>query len=190
MELIFNPIQDTSFIRQIHFIVVSSYDYLSFINRAKIYKHRFSIEEDDEFEIHENGIKKALKKFGHTSALLSTIRMVKENCITKEKYEEMYKTNEESEKREDLSVGEDLETFIGNIKMGKFPIREDYHPSFLLCLLDTAKRRKLEEKDEDFMETFYDDVEADVPDAEWKESESNMKFAKFSCRRRTYFITQ
>ena len=52
MELIFNPIQDISFIRQIHFIVVSSYDYLSFINRAKIYKHRFSIEEDDQFEIH------------------------------------------------------------------------------------------------------------------------------------------
>ena len=92
-----------------------------------------------------------MKKFGHTSALFSTIRMVKENCITKEKYEEMYKTNEESEKREDLSVGEDLEFLIGNIKMGNFPTREENvcyrcKSSFLLRLLGTEERRKLEGK--------------------------------------------
>ena len=62
-------------------------------------------------------IRKALKKFGCTSALLSIIHMEKMRCITKEKYETMYKTNKESEEREDLSVGEDLETFIGDIKM-------------------------------------------------------------------------
>lgn len=110
--------------------------------------NRFLIEEDDQFEIYfnKNGIKKAfkksikkpLKKFGHASALYSEINMVKQNCIPKEKYERMYKTNEESEKREDLSVGEELETFIGNLKMGKFPTREDYKPSFLLCLHDTV----------------------------------------------------
>ena len=65
------------------------------------------------------GIKKALKKFGYTSAILSRIYMSKQKCITKEKYEKLYKTDEESEKRMDLSVGEDLETFIGRIKMAK-----------------------------------------------------------------------
>ena len=64
-------------------------------------------------------IRKALKRFGYTSALLSMIYMFKFGCITKEKYEEIYKANEEIEEREDLSVGEDLETFIGKIKDGK-----------------------------------------------------------------------
>ena len=65
------------------------------------------------------GIRIALKKFGFTSALFSLIGMVKMNCITKEKYEKMYKSNEESEESEDLSIGEDLETFIGKIKNGE-----------------------------------------------------------------------
>ena len=145
----------------------------------------------------EKGIKKALKKFGYTSAILSSIFMAKHNCITKEKYEEMYKTNEESEKRMDLSVGEDLETFIGRIKNGEInkdtiPENGDREYTFLLCLLDEEERKKLEQKDYDFMETFFDHGyegrEADVPEAEWKASESNMKFARSYCRRATYFI--
>ena len=122
--------------------------------------------------------------------------MAKENCITKEKYEEMYKTNEESEKRMDLSVGEDLETFIGRIKNGEInkdtiPERGEYKGLFLLCLLDKEERKKLEQKDEDFMKTFWEHVkggEADVPEAEWKASESNMKFTRSECVRQTYFI--
>ena len=121
--------------------------------------------------------------------------MTKENCITKEKYEEMYKTNEESEKRMDLSVGEDLETFIGRIKNGeinKDTIPEDgeYKKLFLLCLLDKEERKKLEQKDEDLMKTFYYNWcgKADVPEAEWKASESNMKFARSECWRWTDFI--
>ena len=79
----------------------------------------------------KKGIKQALNNFGYTSAILSSIIMSKHNCITKEKFDELYKTNEESEERTDLSVGEDLETFIGNIKTGKinrntFPTGEDH----------------------------------------------------------------
>ena len=50
----------------------------------------------------KKSIKKALKKFSCTSAILSFIYMSKEDCITKEKYEKKYKTNEESEQRMDL----------------------------------------------------------------------------------------
>ena len=122
--------------------------------------------------------------------------MTKFNCVTKEKYEKMYKTNEESEKRMDLSVGEDLETFIGRIKNGeinKDTISKDGEEKnlFLLCLLDKEERKKLEQKDYDFMETFLEHYlrrEADVPEAEWKASESNMKFARSNCWRYTYFI--
>ena len=121
--------------------------------------------------------------------------MDKDNCITKEKNEEMYKTNEETEERMDLSVGEDLETFIGRIKNGeinKYTIPEDGDNSetFLLCLLDKEERKKLEQKEECFMATFYWHKygKADVPEAEWIASESNMKFARSDCRRWTYFI--
>ena len=125
--------------------------------------------------------------------------MGKEKCITKEKFEEMYKTEEESETRMDLSVGEDLETFIERIKNGK--INKDTIPEggekvagkwpFLLCLLDKEERKKLEQKDEDFMLTFYETQfgnEADVPKAEWDASESNLKFSYSLCSRVTHFI--
>ena len=117
---------------------------------------------------------------------------VKYICITKEKFEEMYKIKEESETRMDLSVGEDLETFIERIKSGK--IHKDTIPedgeikmSFLLCLLDKEERKKLEQKDEKFKETFFF-WEADVPEADWKASESNLKFSNSVCILVTNFI--
>ena len=140
----------------------------------------------------KEGIKKALKKFGCTSATVSRIFMHKEKCITTEKYEETYKTFENIKLR---SVGEDLETFIDKIKNGEIDkntiAEHGMFVSFLLCLLDKEERKKLEQKDYDFMETFYEawiGREADVPEAEWKASESNMKFAKSECFRETYFI--
>jgi len=104
--------------------------------------------------------KELLKKIGCTSAMLSMIQMKKQQCITKEKYEELYQTNEESDKRMDLSVGEDLESFIERIKTGKInketiPVKGDFSKTFLLCLLVKEKRKKLEQKDEEFMKTFY-----------------------------------
>ena len=151
-----------------------------------------------DFHVNEakTGIRKALKNFGCTSAVLSMISMDRENCITKENYDELYQINEESEERIDVSVGEDLKTFIERIKNGeinKDTIPEDGETkkTFLLCLLDEEERKKLERKDYDFMETFWEHYygrEADVPEAEWKASESNMKFAKSYCERYTYFI--
>ena len=119
--------------------------------------------------------------------------MYKSNCITKEKFEKMYKTEEESETRMDLSVGEDLETFIERIKNGEvnkdtIPGRGENKHSFLLCLLNKEERKKLDEKDEDFMNTFWLEKEADVPEAEWNVSESNLKFSRSTCFRFTYFI--
>jgi len=85
MEYLFHPTQDNIVLNQMHFIVPDHID----TNYAK------------------NGIKKALnffnlKKFGCTSAILSKIYLTKYKCITKEKYEEMYKTNEKNDKRMDF----------------------------------------------------------------------------------------
>ena len=136
-------------------------------------------------------IRKASKKFGCTSALLSLIEMTRHKCITKEKYEKMYKANEENEEREDLSVGEDLETFIRKVKDGKMnretiPVNGDINHTFLLCRLDKEERKKLDQKDKTFMRTFLGNP--DVPVAEWNESESNLKFARSICQRNTYFL--
>ena len=38
------------------------------------------------------------------------------------------------------------------------------------------------------MKTFWHEEKADVPEAEWKASESNQKFSKSVCYRGTYFI--
>ena len=121
--------------------------------------------------------------------------MYKTKCITKEQFEEMYQTKEESETRMDLSVGEDLETFIERIKNGE--INKDTIPeggekkvSFLLCLLNKEERKRLEQKDGDFMKTFeLNEIgRADVPEAEWNASESNLKFSRSVCARRTHFV--
>ena len=141
----------------------------------------------------KEGITKAFKMFGCTSAISSVVYMHKEKCITKEKFEEMYKTKEENETRKNLSVGEDLETFIEKIKNGEInrdtiPERGGRKFSSLLCLLDKEERKKLEQKDEDFMETFHLVKEADVPEAEWNASESNLKFSYSFCSCKTHFV--
>ena len=117
--------------------------------------------------------------------------MSKNKCITKEKVEEMYKTDEENETRMDLSFGEDLESFIERIKNGEIKSRELTFNKFFTCLLNKEERKKLEQKDEDFIATFYHarmGHDADVPEAEWKESESNLKFSLSLCTRDTHFI--
>ena len=114
---LFHPIQDNISLNQMHFI-----------GRLSLYKNL------------KEGVENALNEFGCTSAILSDIYLIKYNCITKEKHEEMYKTSEKSETRMDLSVGDDLETFIERIKNGEMnkntiPENGEKQNLFLLCLL-------------------------------------------------------
>ena len=135
------------------------------------------------------GIKTALKKFNLESTLLTCLYMAKYRCITKEKYEEAYKINEDIEERGDLSLGDDLETFVTNIKHGRLAKACSFEDNkkFLIRLLNGNERRRLDQKDKKFVETFeYND--ADVPKAEWEASESNLKFSISRCFRITHFI--
>ena len=181
MRCVLRPNQDNTAFNPIHFIVAGDFE---------IEYH------DDNLKKMKECIEKALRKFFRPSAILSLIHMRKLNCITKERYEKMYKTNEKTEERMDLSVGEDLETFIEKIKNGEvskstIPDEGDYEGTFLLNLLDKEERKKLEHKDGAFMKLFdfHKIGEVDVPEAEWKSSESNSKFARSYCSRRTYFIS-
>ena len=143
-----------------------------------------------------------IKRCGYESAMITKIQMKKEHCITKEQFDIEYEiTNDEqkdeSEKekeRNDLSLGEDLETFIERIKFGEisrnYKQRENKH-SHLLCLLDKKQRKKLDKKDKDFLDTFEDGDNADVPKAEWTKTEfKHLKFSKSMCYRETYIDTE
>ena len=142
------------------------------------------------------GLKTALKKYDLKSTLLTFLHMYKQNCITKEKYTEEYKINDEIGEREELSLGEDLETFLTNIKQGRLTnetiaYEEDFTKyTFLIRLLNANDRRRLDQKDKEFMETFFRNSygEADVPREEWESSESNLKFSQSWCHRETHFI--
>ena len=136
------------------------------------------------------GLKKTLKKYNLKSTLLTFLDMIKVKCITKEKYEEEYQINEDIEKREDFSLGDDLETFVANIKQGGLPEESSYVRKFLICLLNTNDRRRLDQKDKEYMETFCNNDlgEADVPKEEWESSESSLKFSQSWCWRSTYLI--
>ena len=176
MEYFFHPTQDNIVINQLHFITPSP---------------------GIDFNEPRKGIRKALKKFGCTSAILSSFTMSKYKCITKEAYDEEYKKHEAKKIKGPFegSVGDDLETFIEMIKNGEInnTNRGDSALTFLHCLLDKEERKKLEQKDYDFMKTFVniqmnERRGVDAPEAEWNGSEYNMKFSRSSCHRATHFI--
>ena len=136
-----------------------------------------------------------MRRYGLKCAMLSIIYMHKNNCITKENFLQDYQTSKELETRDDLSVGEDLETFIKRIKNGELnentiPERGESKGTFLLCLMDSEARKKLDRKDDDFLATFWDNDcgEVDIPLDEWQNSKSNLKFTSSISWRVTYYI--
>ena len=121
---------------------------------------------------------------------------------TKECFDKLYgiKNDEEEQEignneRNDFSVGEDLETLVRRIKNGQM-IEADYKESYLLCLLNKEERRKLDNKDQDFLNTFYGNhmplsfqKNVDVPEGEWKKTKyKHLKFSRSKSSRITSVI--
>ena len=133
--------------------------------------------------------------YGCDSAMASLLSMSKVNCVTKERFENYHnKTN--LPESEDFTVGDDLETFIRRIKKGKItqqsiPDRGEEKVSHLFRLLDKEERRKLDMKDQDFLHTFRDRNDADVPEGHWKNTDyKHLKFSYSWAYRRTTFVNQ
>ena len=96
------------------------------------------------------------------------------------------------DERKKGSSGDDLELFIRRIKNEKFTketITDDEQvKSYLFCSLVKEERRKLETKDKNYFRTFSD-MNPDVPEKEWKETEfKNRKFSRSVAYRRTFFV--
>ena len=171
---VINPKKDKINSLQIHFIVACY-----FAERNKV----------------KNYVERAMRFYGLESTMLSIIYMHKNNVITKEDYINEYQTNKDLETRDDLSVGEDLETFkkrILNVEMTREMISErgELKGNFLICLLDGIDRLRLDSKDEEYLTTYWDNEseEVDIPLEEWNKSKSNLKFASSVSWRATYVI--
>lgn len=126
--------------------------------------------------------------FDCKSAILSVIHKRRFNVITKEEYELMYETDKKSDEREDLSVGEGLETFVEKIKNGRvnentIPIDGALSRTFLLSLLSEEESNKLEQLDPGFMRTFT--MHADTS---WRVNPDIQEYINSDCKCRTYFI--
>ena len=116
----------------------------------------------------------------------------KEKCVTKEEFDLLYSVNEDVNRPNPPSIGDDLESFLGRIKSGQIcsdisPYDKEYQWSFNSCLLTPEEMVKLQQKDETFLKTFSI-PDPDIPKAKMDESESTKKFSKSFCWRKTYFM--
>ena len=132
-----------------------------------------------------------MRKFDFQIATFTFLACRKSHCITQEEFEENYCVDDQIDDRNDLSVGEDLESFLERIKNGvickeTLPVNDEYKESFNLCLLKPEEMVKLQQQNETFIKTFSR-TNPDIPKALMAESESKKKFSKTFCWRKTCF---
>ena len=124
--------------------------------------------------------------------MVSFIYIQKLKCVTKEAVDEKYEDESDSDDREDLTIGDDLDSFKMRILAQKFSKNslgeygEKKH-SFQFSLLTIDEKQKLEQKDSHFIQQFYT-PNPDVPEAIMKISESNSKYVESECWRDTFCI--
>ena len=128
------------------------------------------------------GIKKHKIK---RSVMVTMIDMTRFNLITKENMENYCKGKDDDVKE---SVNEDLESLFEDIRVGKEP-DEDVSTYFLPKLTE-EELKLVDRKDPNYLETFFNKTNADVEEAEMKLSESNSKFVRAQCYRRTFTIKE
>ena len=136
--------------------------------------------------IHEDRLRSfilnGMKKFKIKKVMMTIIFMRRWNLITKEKMEH-YCNGKEYEKD---SVNDDLEKLFEDIQLGKKP--DGYVPTYFLPKLTKEELDLVERKDEDFMQTFNWNMDADVNKAEMMLSESYSKYIRGFCTRNTLTI--
>ena len=156
---------------EIHFIYAG--DYYSYINKNNYDKFGDRL---------KSFILKGMEKYNIKLAFLTTILMVRWKLITKETMENHCNGKEDVKK----SVNDDLEKLFEDIQLGKK--LSGWVNTYVLPKLTKNELGLVERKDEDFMNTFYEGVDADVDKVEMMMSESDSKFVLGRGRRRTFTI--
>ena len=126
-------------------------------------------------------ISKAMKKRKIKSVMVTSIHSRRWELITKEKMES-YAKGKENEKD---SVNDDLESLFEDIQVGKEP--DEWIETYHLPKLTEEELELVERKDTRFLRTFYS-PNPDVDETEMKLSESESKYVKGLCWRRTFGI--
>ena len=140
-----------------------------------------------------------MKRYGIQSANLTLLNMRRIKLVTKENAKNAYRKKWKSDYGELIknSINDDLENFFNNIQNGKY-IRysekqsKEYVQSFFTPKLTDEELKLVEEKNEEHLQSyqdFYFKRNPDVDPAEMKRSDSESKYVKVWCYRRTSQLT-
>ena len=123
-----------------------------------------------------------MKKYKIQKVMLTVIWMRRDRLITKEKIMDF--CNGKEFERE--SVNDDLDSFFKDLRFGKDP--NHLVGTYFLPQLTEEELELVEQKNEKFMSTFRDAMEADVEKADMVASESKSKFVYARGTRATYIF--
>ena len=123
-----------------------------------------------------------MKKYKLKSVMVTFIYMSRRELITKEKMENYCKGNDDNRKH---SVNDDLESLFEDIRHGKE--LDEAVWTYFLPKLTKKELELIEKKDTSYLETFSL-RNPDVSEAEMKLSESDSKFVRGWCWRKTFTI--
>ena len=124
---------------------------------------------------------RGMKKYKIKSVMMTIISMCRRELITKETMEN-YCNGGEYQKD---SVNDDLESLFEDLRLGKKP-----HPDAETYFFPKLTQEELElvaRRDRCYLETFFV-TDPDVQEADMKLSESDSKFVRGECCRRTFKI--
>ena len=114
--------------------------------------------------------------------MVTRIYLYRWNLITKEEMESYCK----GEKDEKDSVNDDLESLFENIRLGKEP--NEFVHTYFLPKLTEEELELVERRDTSYLQTFALRNDADVDETEMMLSESDSKYVRGNCWRRTFVI--
>ena len=131
-----------------------------------------------------------MREYGIPSSILTTLRMIRINLITKEKSKEAAEgklKNDQDWDHYEGSINDDLDSFVNNLQNSAEIDYEDVE-SFFHPKLTKEELKLVEQKNEEHMKTYLEVFDADVDVEEMKKSDSKDKYVHSQCRRRTGYL--
>ena len=134
-----------------------------------------------------------MKTYGLKSSILTGLDMWRLNLITKEKskaaYEQKLK-NDKNWRHYEVSINDDLESFFNKLQAisSLKDIKGEGVKSFFLPKISEDELKLIEQKNRDYMLTYYERFDADVEKEEMKKSDSADKYICSKCYRRTMIL--
>ena len=126
-------------------------------------------------------ILREMKNYKLKSVMVTMMFIRKYNLITKEEMANYCK----GKRYEENSVNDDLESLFDDLRLKKEPFERV--ETYFLPKLTAEELKLVERKDSSYLKTFARS-NFDVKEAEMRLSESNSKFVRARCSRRTFTI--